>query len=1562
MAGAPTRPLGTGGGGLLGNVTAAADQVYRTYVGAVGDTVDAARKTVNSPIDAALRAAGSNFQFERGQNLGEMVPKPVGVVSQFTRDALPYVVGPAAGLRAAGAVSNTFRAATAAKPIVAGALAGAGADLALSQVHDANLSNLIEDAGGPRLPTARVEGESAGVAALKDMAEGGVIGTTVEGLIQLFRRPPRPDGQPATADEAAEEAAVEEALLDPVVREQLAASGIDETNPRFQEFAARAQARQAEEAARAADPAANAVPPSFRPAPMAPAEGGGRPSPAIRAARQASAEVDQTIDYRQQLRDDAAAMEARTRLDPADPEYVDPAALPAAGRAAPEPEAPLRATPDGAFRPTEPNLRGQDEMAARGDAQRADTERTFALAERQRARAGGDVRDTQAAGRPEGVAPQRVLLDDQFPVQVIRQEPDGRVTVRRYDPRTGAPEPGAVEYVTSRATLREANYAANPRQAQDFAARADGPAPPEMPRAAGPGAPMREPAQTYRVTPQDPNTDFPGGGGAPDGPTGRSPLPEQPDGPMPGPNQPRGERAQRFRNEEEARARYEQARQEQDYQDFSARARESYKGQDYKTSNSAGPRDAEGRFGVDEFGFVQSDAGGPIRFGDQKQTGKWILNVGQKQSPDQVFEIANHPRGGFTARETGRSSPQGGPEGPGGAGPRPDAPADQPRPQTETGPRGQTGGPVGSTEEVAPGGYMAPSRASDGADAGRQTNQSPDGIPQSPGRQPSSPDAPRAGTPPPTGRGGPRLMSGIDPSEPIEGAIRAIGRVAKATIDSTKIEVAQLLRDLPADLKGSASRIAIAAADATTRVFKQVLFANADVAHAVAARLGNTPAGRAAQEIADAIGTKPGKGRAVGESFERAVEGRALSKLGALSNLLGREVDEALENRVYKILSGQIRPVTGSREAVLARRIRAWLDEHQAFLAKAGVDIGYTKDYFPRTVDGEKVLANAKSREAFRAAATKAYRRAGLSTKEADEAAEAWLERIAGVVDNNFAPGLPASNATKGRALPKGVEVDLAEFLNTDIRAAMGDYIFQTTRAAEFARAFGKNGQKATDAFNLMAKEGVDQAEIDLLRNAYESATGQWFGTGRTPLQSLGNLIQMAGTMALLPKAALSSLAEVVTIVVRSHAPVRTSLELMGQGFADLKRLGEKMPKADYEREVAEAIGILGDAANDLMLSSRLGGDTYKAAGRKVMSKFFRANLLHQITEYQRLTSSRIGQRMMRRWLNDLDNPRVAASTKRILANLGVDEKAAADIKAWVAKSDGAVPTHDLWGDHPGAKAYRVAVKRFVDESIQSVTAGDRPAYANTPVGRISYGLMSFIYSFQRNVLTATVNNVKAAADLRANLTLEDRARLASPALGLGLLVVAQSVVSHFRNETLSPTRYAERTETDRTLENLSRAGAFGIADPIVNYFLSLKYERDLTSMLTGAYPTFFLGAAAKQLGLVPKELNLFGATIELGANTENTTNAENAAAKSAYQAIAVPLLSLGISTVPVGGALRIGQAGALIAGSSPEAAQGFADAVAGERTVKPGGSRPKRAESSMSLDDDMDLDDDLGL
>lgn len=60
----------------------------------------------------------------------------------------------------------------------------------------------------------------------------------------------------------------------------------------------------------------------------------------------------------------------------------------------------------------------------------------------------------------------------------------------------------------------------------------------------------------------------------------------------------------------------------------------------------------DGTVTVDQDGFAMSDKGAPIWFKHQRDAGRWILSKGNK-SPNQVWEIANHPSGeGFTARQT----------------------------------------------------------------------------------------------------------------------------------------------------------------------------------------------------------------------------------------------------------------------------------------------------------------------------------------------------------------------------------------------------------------------------------------------------------------------------------------------------------------------------------------------------------------------------------------------------------------------------------------------------------------------------------------------------------------------------------------------------------------------------------------------------------------------------------------------------------------------------------------------------------------------------------------------
>jgi hypothetical protein len=1647
-AGEATKPLAGAGGDDIGSrLLQIGDQMVRTYAGAAGDLADGITGIINRPANAVMDAVGVDPRFRIPvDQIGTKIAQPEGLGGQAARVLAPFLTGSGAVTRAATALApeaavaatGLARGAQAAQeagvaaraapalstPIRAGIVGGAPIDVAMSSQQDGNLSNMIAELGGPTLPTARVKGENEGIAAVKDLVEGGVVGGLLEKTLSYFTRGAR--ARPGTPEAIIEEAEVEQAMLDPAIRAQLDASGVAETSPRYQQFVARAQARQAEEAARNADPFATAEPGSFRPAPRP--EGAPPPSP----AEIAGSRVDQTVQYRDDLRAQAADLEARTRLDPTDPAYVDPRALPRAGsgidmelpnrpdlgkyepdgaggwRRIPEPEV-MRVTPQGqAFEPTDGALRGQDlrkpsnlpvvveqptprmsdadiaqarraneagnpnRAADPGDlrapegrapqtrddvAAQRDAGDAFDLAQRQRDRVAPEVRDTQTAGLPEGPKPQRVTLDEGFPVRVVQEGKGGAIEVERYDPRTGIREEGSTRYWTTRGNLDETNYTPEPRRAQDFNAR-DNPArtSPELPRAAGPGAPAREPTQTFRAT---------------DNPTpndGGPPFPEQAAGPMPGPDAPRRESAQRFADEAAAEAEFK-ARQEE-------KPRWTAEDNSGKTSSTAREPDADGRFATTNTGKVLSDKGGPIKFGDQKQAGKWIINVGQKRSPDQIFQIANRPGGGFTVEEIGRG---GGPtpEASAARGTEPSAPgkATAEASDVSNAARSVEPAPAVRPDAEATGGVAEPAVKADlevsnakgeppavkplednpasvGSKVPEKAKPAPKPEPKAPAKGEAMSDADADamykkmfGGGNGGAKGGTKLYSNpLDPDAIKELLVDPAVRVIKKEIDGFKTSLEETRRDL----KGLANSTSIGRVlDATAHAVRKVWWSNTAAVRALAAKYKDVPEIKA---LADLIGTDPGRGRVVGQTYERAVQMRSMGMANRLFNMLGDKADSAFDARVADILSGRKRAVGGSPEDVAARKLRKLLDEQHEYLTAAGVETGYVKGrYYPRVLDDQAVL---KDPVAFKKAAGQMYRAMGLSSDEAASAADAWYDRVLGITDGAYSSGLPSSKHTKGRVLGADAEKYLDGFYEKDPRANLTAYFRQTSRAAEFTRSFGKNGEKVEELFNAMLRKGVSSGDVNSLRHHFESSTGLLYSTRADAGAGALSWIQTAGVLRLLPRAVISSAAEGLAVGIRSH-DVKAGFKAMSDSYGILFGLDDA---ADV-RQTAEFLGIVGDAMNDLVISANFGGDVGGLAQQKLLSRFFKTIGLHQITEAQRLSATRVGQGMLRTLLQDVgQGTKRQASAARLLAELGIDGPGAKSVAAWLEKNGGNPKLDDLLGEKPEAKMYRTALQRFVDESIQNPTAADRPQWANHPYGRLAYGITSFMFSFTRNVLIRTGRETKEGF-FGKGYTLEDRARLLTPAVALGVLTAAQGQVSELRDATLNPGARAERSDTQNLVTNLSRAGLFGNADPFINIAMSARYNRDLTSTLTGPYLTAYLDSFSKMtVGLIPKSLG--------GPNTPNTNNAEWQAAKAAYEMIAAPLIAAAASYAPGGPLLRVGYGAGMIGATSPGVSRAFADSVAGERTIKPKAKAEEpetgasKAPDGLSIGDDMSIGD----
>src|SRR5690606_9268803 len=138
----------------------------------------------------------------------------------------------------------------------------------------------------------------------------------------------------------------------------------------------------------------------------------------------------------------------------------------------------------------------------------------------------------------------------------------------------------------------------------------------------------------------------------------------------------------------------------------------------------------------------------------------------------------------------------------------------------------------------------------------------------------------------------------------------------------------------------------------------------------------------------------------------------------------------------------------------------------------------------------------------------------------------------------------------------------------------------------EFTRRFGVNGEKADEMFNAMAKAGMKAQDISIMRDAFDSTTGN-LGIGRKvdTLSGAVGWIQTMGTLSLLPRAVVSSLAESISAGVRSGS----ALDSLDAFYSSWRAAFGSKNLAD-QRAAAEALGVIGHAYQQTLLAQRFGG------------------------------------------------------------------------------------------------------------------------------------------------------------------------------------------------------------------------------------------------------------------------------------------------------------------------------------------------------------------------------------
>lgn len=654
-------------------------------------------------------------------------------------------------------------------------------------------------------------------------------------------------------------------------------------------------------------------------------------------------------------------------------------------------------------------------------------------------------------------------------------------------------------------------------------------------------------------------------------------------------------------------------------------------------------------------------------------------------------------------------------------------------------------------------------------------------------------------------------------------------------------------------------------------------------------------------------GTGEGTGRTFDEAYDARVK-RQLNKVDDISDAM--KAANVTDEQVWRQVTNQA--ARQGQVGKIAKMVEDFFGESLKYQRDAGADIGESKNYFRRIVDRNKAY---EQRAKFVDQAAKVYTEdQGLSAVDAKKAAEAYWHRVVYGVEGR--PGMPGRSGTekfaREREFGPAAEKHLGDFYRKDIIGTLAEYATQSARRAEIARLWGDNFSRWTELESAMKKEGVGDA-LPQLRDYVEMIAGvKQFDVSKIE-RIASSWSRTWFSLGSLTWATMTSLPELVMPVVRANMDVKVAWN----GYIGyLKEALKAAPgrDANYFRRLNEDIGLVAGAHYGALSAQRFGTESAPGSYQsRAIEKFFARNLLEPLTNFNRDLSTAIAEPFIAKQAGRaFKGDKLAA---RELADLGVDAAAVKEFSTWVNGMKGKAPSFaDLQAAGKNGDLYMLALQRFSDQSVMRPTAATKAKGANNPgVIGLLYHLQSFNYAYSKNVLGRAKNRV-----MGEDVSGMDRMRYGLQALsGMAMITALQYALGEARDSSAEALTGKKKdvtyTPAAKVERALSRAGAFGVADPYLQMLSGVRYQRPISSAAGG--PVIGTGFDMAQTG-VNMWLN----------NSENTNSAERRFARNLYRYGVEPGVNLALTSLPINPATALVTMVAL-----PAMRESFVDDLAGE-------------------------------
>ena len=686
----------------------------------------------------------------------------------------------------------------------------------------------------------------------------------------------------------------------------------------------------------------------------------------------------------------------------------------------------------------------------------------------------------------------------------------------------------------------------------------------------------------------------------------------------------------------------------------------------------------------------------------------------------------------------------------------------------------------------------------------------------------------------------------------------------------------------------------------------------------------------------------------------RAVKNGFHSKVKSENNILNNKLNNAirpLEERLENLSSAEQAklledvgravvsktPHPDAQIAAAADAVRLVYRDMYYMQKNAGIELGNAgPNYIPRMLNHEIVL---KDRQKFVNAAAKAYETTGLDPADAMDKANDWWYSIQrgdegfSYDGKDFVFDAAAHNGepkhTRGRIFNDIAEAHMEPFYNRNVLDATRQYIGRAVKATQLAKRFGADWGRYRDLEQRIIDSGPKGEGI--LREVNETMKGQLAPQkiGNSVLRSANDALAVYQSVRFLSRAVISSLGEPIVGAMRTNQVADAGV-MMFDSVKQAYRQARRM-EPDYHTKLAEDIGaiqsILSDSAITSSVDSRMIDTVSSGLSKKVQNSFFRTTGLHQWTEGTRVASIKLGERFIRRLALDIEGGgRSKELSARLLTELGIDAKDHASFSKFIKQLEGMdqqtrlKAITNVRGRH--AAAYRDALIRFGEQVIMDPNRGNRARLANHPLGALIFGLQSYLYAFNENVVKRTLKTTGAAVfnSDNNNMSASNRMMLLAPLAIAPVFAAFQYGQGEFRDEFMSdPARADDEplSSGHKFMRMMSRSAFLGRHDFLANLFGSFKYDKDPATAVAGPA----LGDASTFL---KNQIGLYK-----DSNSPDTNTAERRAVRSGYDTGAAPAAGLFASQLP-GVSGRIAGAGLTYAANHPATREWAVGEVAG--------------------------------